>query len=100
VTPNAPQPSEAEVAEMEWVVNLALMRAKPAGANSFWLPQEMGRIAVAALIDWWATHAPHSTVCGVVSMSGPNGEPLACGYWPDHDGAHSWSTLPTFTEDE
>lgn len=36
-------------------------------------------------------------ICGMVSNSGPNREPLACGYVHDHDGPHSWSTLPTFT---
>ena len=34
--------------------------------------------------------------CGVVSASGPNGEPLACGYEPGHDGPHSWASQPTF----
>jgi hypothetical protein len=38
-------------------------------------------------------------MCGIVSHSGPCGEPLACG-WPPHgtERAHSWATLPTFTE--
>ena len=38
-------------------------------------------------------------ICGMVSNSGPNGEPLACAYRP-HDGEqpHSWATLPTFTQ--
>ena len=35
-------------------------------------------------------------LCGIISMSGPNREPLACAYQPGHDGAHSWATLPTF----
>lgn len=35
-------------------------------------------------------------MCGIVSMSGPNREPLACAYPPGHDGDHSWATLPTF----
>lgn len=35
-------------------------------------------------------------ICGVISHSGPNGEPLACAYEPGHKGPHSWSTLPTF----
>jgi len=35
-------------------------------------------------------------MCGCVSMSGPNREPLACVYPPCHDGDHSWATLPTF----
>jgi hypothetical protein len=35
-------------------------------------------------------------ICAILSNSGPNGEPLACGYAPGHDGPHSWSTLPTF----
>lgn len=37
-------------------------------------------------------------ICGVISHSGPNREPLACAYAPDHDGAHSWATLPTFVD--
>lgn len=36
------------------------------------------------------------SICSVVSHSGPNGEPLACGYSPRHEGPHSWATLPTF----
>lgn len=39
---------------------------------------------------------PAPSICGIVSMSGPNGEPLACGYTQGHDGPHSWSTLPTW----
>jgi hypothetical protein len=35
-------------------------------------------------------------LCGITSNSGPNGEPLACGYVAGHEGAHAWSTLPTF----
>lgn len=35
-------------------------------------------------------------ICSVLSHSGPTGEPLACGYPPDHDGVHSWATLPTW----
>jgi hypothetical protein len=39
-------------------------------------------------------------ICGAVSNSGPNGEPLACAYPPILPGelmhAHSWATLPTF----
>ena len=41
-----------------------------------------------------------SGLCAVVSASGPNGEPLACGYEPDHDGPHSWASLPTFTRSD
>jgi hypothetical protein len=37
-----------------------------------------------------------SLICGMVSLSGPNGEPLACGFRHVHDGEHSWATLPTF----
>jgi hypothetical protein len=37
-------------------------------------------------------------ICGITSQSGPNLEPLACGYKRGHDGAHSWSTLPTWAE--
>ena len=40
--------------------------------------------------------SPNERICGVVSASGPNGEPLACGYRPRHDGGHSWATQPTF----
>lgn len=36
-------------------------------------------------------------ICGVVSESGPNGEPLACGHKWGHSGPHAWSSLPTFT---
>jgi hypothetical protein len=36
-------------------------------------------------------------ICGVISNSGPNGEPLACAYPPHADGEHSWATLPTFS---
>jgi hypothetical protein len=36
------------------------------------------------------------TMCGVLCACGPNGEPLACGYEPGHQGGHSWATLPTF----
>jgi len=39
-------------------------------------------------------------LCGVISHSGPNREPLACAYAPGHDGPHSWSTLPTFAPRE
>lgn len=36
-------------------------------------------------------------LCGIVSNSGPNGEPLACA-WPPHgaERTHSWATLPTY----
>lgn len=37
-----------------------------------------------------------ATICGIISHSGPNGEPLACAYAPGHEGVHSWATLPTF----
>lgn len=37
-------------------------------------------------------------ICGIISNSGPNGEPLACGYTSDHVGPHSWSTLPTWEQ--
>jgi hypothetical protein len=40
-----------------------------------------------------------NTICSVVSNSGPDGEPLACGFPEGHDGAHSWATLPTFTRE-
>lgn len=32
--------------------------------------------------------------CGVISFSGAEGEPLACGYWEGHDGPHAWASLP------
>jgi hypothetical protein len=35
-------------------------------------------------------------ICGCMSLSGPNREPLACGYEIGHEGDHSWATLPTF----
>jgi hypothetical protein len=35
-------------------------------------------------------------ICGVVCECGPNGEPLACGFKPDHTGKHAWATLPTW----
>lgn len=35
-------------------------------------------------------------ICGELCNAGPNGEPMACGYRPSHDGAHSWASLPTF----
>ncbi len=36
-------------------------------------------------------------LCGVISESGPNQEPLACGYGPHGpEQDHSWATLPTF----
>lgn len=43
-----------------------------------------------------ATQPIKAFMCGIVSMSGPNREPLACAYPPGHEGDHSWSTLPTF----
>jgi hypothetical protein len=43
--------------------------------------------------DSWAT-------CGVVSQSGPNGEPLGCGFAFGHDGPHAWASLPTFVGGE
>lgn len=35
-------------------------------------------------------------ICGVVSNSGPNGEPLACGYAAGHEGVHAWASQPTW----
>src|SRR5262249_10224645 len=35
-------------------------------------------------------------ICGVICPCGPKGEPIACGFLPDHDGPHSWARLPTF----
>lgn len=35
-------------------------------------------------------------ICGVVSFSGPIGEPLACGFVPDHEGDHAWASQPTW----
>jgi hypothetical protein len=40
--------------------------------------------------------ADRYAICGIVSESGPNGEPLACGYQHGHEGKHAWATLPTF----
>lgn len=39
---------------------------------------------------------PAPALCGVVSNSGRDGEPLACGFTRGHSGAHAWATLPTF----
>jgi hypothetical protein len=41
-----------------------------------------------------ALKAPN--ICGVMSASGPEGEPLACAFEAGHDGGHSWASLPTF----
>jgi hypothetical protein len=35
-------------------------------------------------------------ICGIVSLSGGRGEPLACGFPEGHKGSHAWATLPTF----
>ena len=43
--------------------------------------------------------AAFDCICGVTSLSGPNGEPLGCGWKAGHSGPHSWSTLPTFVRD-
>lgn len=40
--------------------------------------------------------ASNSLICGVVSNSGYEGEPLACGFTVGHIGQHAWATLPTF----
>lgn len=37
-------------------------------------------------------------LCAIISYSGPNGEPLACGYRPGHDGTHAWGSLPTYAQ--
>lgn len=37
-----------------------------------------------------------SFMCGIVSVCGPNGEPLACAYPPAHEGDHSWATISPF----
>ena len=42
--------------------------------------------------DYWRRKV---SVCAVVSASGPNGEPVACAYKPEHEGRHSWATLGT-----
>jgi hypothetical protein len=34
-------------------------------------------------------------ICGMVTRSGPRGEPLACGFSYGHHGHHSWASLPT-----
>lgn len=39
-------------------------------------------------------------ICGVISNSGRNYEPLACGFAPGHEEAHSWATLPTFGKND
>jgi hypothetical protein len=38
------------------------------------------------------------TICAVICDCGPNGEPLACAYAPEHDGVHSWASIPTWTK--
>lgn len=63
-------------------------------------PTPGGAAALAELLraikaKGYTTTEPRA-ICGVVSQSGPNGEPLACGYVLGHDGPHAWSTLPTF----
>lgn len=37
------------------------------------------------------------SICGVIAPNqGPNGEPLACAYWPGHlPVEHSWAWVPT-----
>lgn len=35
-------------------------------------------------------------ICGIISFSGINMNPLACAFQPEHEGVHSWATLPTF----
>jgi hypothetical protein len=44
--------------------------------------------------------ASRELICGIVSESGPNREPLACGYKKGHVGAHAWYSLPTFVNGE
>jgi hypothetical protein len=47
--------------------------------------------------SWQAQAAdPRLRMCGIVCTCGPNLEPLACAYNDEHDGEHSWATLPTF----
>jgi hypothetical protein len=60
-------------------------------------PEALKR-ALAAGLDRLARelHVEQERLCGVVSASGGKGEPLACGFLPDHDGPHSWASLPTF----
>lgn len=60
------------------------------------------RLSVAEDRDMWKRYAlaaaadPRLRMCGTVCACGPNLEPLACGYPDEHDGPHSWATLPTF----
>jgi hypothetical protein len=35
--------------------------------------------------------------CPVIGANGPNQEPIRCAYEPGHDGPHSISSLPTFS---
>lgn len=37
------------------------------------------------------------SVCGVVVHSSWH-EPVACAYRPDHDGDHSWASIPQFND--
>lgn len=39
-----------------------------------------------------------TNICGIICNCGPNGEPLACGYLPGHEGPHAWATLPTWPQ--
>lgn len=58
-------------------------------------------ILVSDAVDLYRAMRRPLRICGVVSNSGPNQEPLACGYAAGHleQGIpHSWSTLPTFTQ--
>lgn len=56
--------------------------------------------------DMWRRYAkaamddPRLQICGCVCTCGPNLEPLACAYLDEHDGPHSWATLPTFDRGE
>lgn len=44
----------------------------------------------------WKQWGDPGAICGMVSQSGPNLEPLACGWKAGHTGKHAWSSLPSF----
>ena len=62
-----------------------------------WRDAANGLREIAVEWDKKADEAERYAICGIVSESGPNGEPLACGYKHGHKGNHAWATLPTWT---
>ncbi len=76
---------DQERERLEAAVNVALE----------WPDLELRNLVREALAGNWKR--PDRQICGIVSLSGPSMEPLACGYLLHHDGPHAWATLPTFT---